>query len=244
MKLRLLKEDYKNDLDALYKAFLNDEIAPFISDETPLEVPDLPKFPIYMAESDEMSRQKKFNDAFNIISEYYVHLDRDIIMDKRFWDSLFFTEFRDYILKEYPQIKKSMTAFKNVVIKDFDWENYVYKTLILVEYLHDLREKKDHQKYLDLVLNNFDLFNYIIKYSLTRNGEFLLTILDVIEEEDLSQILKKQIPNRPDLGKDERYGRRVIYEFNKNYPVMMFPNMSKEDIRKHFKEFLDLYLNH
>lgn len=250
MKLRLLKEDYKSNFNGLYKAFVSGTLNNFLSDKSPIDIPNLPPFPIYMAKSDDSIRTQKFYKAFDTISEYYLNLDRAILLDKRFWDSLFITTFREYILTEYPQLKinknykKSYDAFKKIVVRDFDWENYVYKTLILVEYLHDYRDKSEHHRYLELVLNNFDLFNYIIKYSLTQNGEFLLNILDIIDEEDLSQKLKKRIPNRPDLGKDERYGRRVIYEFNKNYPVMMFPTMSKEEIKFYFIEFLELYLNH
>ena len=62
------------------------------------------------------------------------------------------------------------------------------------------------------------MFNYIIKYEIFRNGQFLINIMDVIEETGLSSVLKAKIKNRPDLGKDERYGRRVLFEMNKGSP--------------------------
>lgn len=42
--------------------------------------------------------------------------------------------------------------------------------------------------------------------------------MDIIIETNLGQVLKAKIKNRPDLGKDERYGRRVIFELNKALP--------------------------
>mgnify|MGYP000296986592 CR=1 FL=1 len=241
MRIRLLKEDYLSDSKALYQSFLTGEITQLLSDNEILEIPDVKPFPIYMADYKDEINSDKYEEAFKVLTQYYINLDRDIVMNKRFWDSQYFTILRDYILTEYPKIKKKFDNFKNVVIKEFDWENYVFKLLILIENLYDYRDQSSHLKYLDIVLENYDLFNYIIKYSLTRNGEFLLTILDIVEEENLSKILKAKIPNRPDLGRDERYGRRVIYEFNKNYPVLMFPNMDKEQIKRYFQEYLSMY---
>ena len=53
--------------------------------------------------------------------------------------------------------------------------------------------------------------------------------------------MKKKIKDRPDLGKDERYGRRVIFELNKNYPIIMAPFLKKADLKVEIYEALSLY---
>ena len=53
--------------------------------------------------------------------------------------------------------------------------------------------------------------------------------------------MKAKIKNRPDLGKDERYGRRVLFEMNKAYPVVMSPMLDKDTLKAYFLEFLSYY---
>ena len=86
-----------------------------------------------------------------------------------------------------------------------------------------------------------DMFNYIIKYDIFRNGIFLINIMDIIEETKTSKILKSKIKNRSDLGNDERYGRRVIYEFNKSYPIILSPMLEKEQLKEYFLKYLSYY---
>ncbi len=87
------------------------------------------------------------------------------------------------------------------------------------------------------------MFNYIIKAEIFRNGQFLLNVMDIIEEEGLSKIVKAKIKNstRTDLASDERYGRRVIQEFNASYPVVMAPMLTKDELKKHFLIYLSYY---
>ncbi len=80
-----------------------------------------------------------------------------------------------------------------------------------------------------------------IKYPLFRNGDFVLKFLEVIDELQISDIMKAKIPNRPDLGKDERYGRRVILELNKSYPVILVPMLTKEELKIEVEKALALY---
>ena len=85
------------------------------------------------------------------------------------------------------------------------------------------------------------MFNYIIKYEIFRNGQFLINIMDIIVETNLGQVLKAKIKNRPDLGKDERYGRRVIFELNKAYPIVMSPMLDKKMLKEYFLKYLGYY---
>ncbi len=45
--------------------------------------------------------------------------------------------------------------------------------------------------------------------------------------------MKAKIKNRPDLGK-MNVGRRVIFEFNKSYPVVLSPMLDKESLKEPF----------
>lgn len=92
-----------------------------------------------------------------------------------------------------------------------------------------------------IILNNVDMYNYIIKYEIFRNGQFLIKIMEIIEEENLSKILKAKIRNRPDLGRDERYGRRVIFELNKSYPIVLSPMLEKDVLKQYFMRYLGYY---
>ena len=66
-------------------------------------------------------------------------------------------------------------------------------------------------------------------------------MLVIINDNDLAKVLKAKIKDRPDLGKDERYGRRVLFEFNKAYPVVMSPMLEKDELEKLFMEYLGYY---
>ena len=81
----------------------------------------------------------------------------------------------------------------------------------------------------------------MIKYEVFRNDKFIINVLDIINDNDLTKVLKAKIKDRPDLGKDERYGRRVLFEFNKSYPVVMSPMISKDELEVLFMEYLGYY---
>lgn len=242
MKVKLLKANYLKNPN-IYKDFLDNNIVrnlEYMSSEY-VEVGDIELFPIYLAYRNFETLTTKYTEAFYIVRDNYIYLDRDITMNQRFWHSLLVTEFRDYIIEQHPEILDSEKKFKDIVLKKFDWENYIYKVVIAAQYLNDNAMQSDHKKYLDLIINNLDLYNYIIKYRIFRNDKFLLNVLDIVDKNNLSEVLKARIKHRPDLGKDERYGRRVIFEFNKNYPVIMGPMLTKEDIEEKFIDYLRMY---
>ena len=110
----------------------------------------------------------------------------------------------------------SIKAFHNIVFKKFDWENYIYKCILVDQYVNDNTDNEDdRKKYYNLIVENLDVFNYMIKYEVFRNDKFIMNVLDIINDRGLAKVLKSKIKDRPDLGKDERYGRRVLFEFNK-----------------------------
>ena len=149
-------------------------------------------------------------------------------------------------LKKLPQFANTCFtashAALNVVLKKFDWENYIYKCILGAQYVVDhVKDSSRHDHYFRLIADNLDLFNYMLKYPVFRNGEFMINILDIVDEYDLSAILKQKITWRDDLGKDERVGRRVLFEFNKSYPVILFPMLSKKELEPLFFEYLEMY---
>jgi hypothetical protein len=101
--------------------------------------------------------------------------------------------------------------------------------------------EKNVVRYYLLIVDNLDLYNYIIKYEIFRNGNFLLNVLDIVEEKNLSKQLKMKIKDRPELGNDPRVGRRVIFEFNKSYPVVLSPMLEKNELEPLFLGNLKKY---
>jgi len=243
MQVRILKESYLNS-EELYEDFLKDQIVSDLDHFTNItyNFEKLKPFPIYLNYKNEEVREKKFFEALYVIRDYYLELDKEITMSQSFWQSLLLVNFREYILHNYPHVKKSRNTFNNIVLKRFDWENYIYKCLLAVEYVTDQISGHEHDHYFSLIINNLDLFNYLIKYTVFRNDKFILTILKIVDKHNLSLKLKAKIRNRPDLGKDERYGRRVIFEFNKEYPVILSPMMTEEFIEKSFIKHLNKYV--
>lgn len=243
VQINLLTDNYKKE-EEFYQVFLNGELwkSKYLSNEVMIIPEALPDFPIFFAIKDKDRRETEYIKMINIVAEHVIQLDRDIFMDECFWHSWLCLYKREYLLKLYPQIQQDYQTFKNIVIKKFDWENYIYKAILIAQYVDENVESEKREHYYHLILQNMDVFNYIIKYEIFRNGRFLINIMDIIEEEDgLSKILKAKINNRPDLGKDERYGRRVIFELNKAYPIVMSPMLDKQMLKEYFMKYLGYY---
>lgn len=245
MEIRLLKENVYKNSEEFYKSFLDGSILTdnkFFSEEFAV-IESAPDFPIYMGQGSEMERTDNFLKAFDVLRNSYVREERDIHLNELFWHSLLVREKRNFVLINYPNVKRGYDKFKNVVIKDFDWENYIYKCVLATEYVEDHvpEELKDH--YYLLIVKNLDLFNYIIKYKLFRNSDFLIKLLTIIDRLNLSEIMKAKIPNYPD-NEDHRYGRKVIYELNKKYPVLLSPildiDILQEEVLVAFSKYRDL----
>lgn len=242
MEVRLLKKSVIKS-EEFYKDFLEDQIK--LKDEyftgNSVLIDNAPDFPIYIAKGSEEEKRKLFVEAFETISKYYLDTDRDVHLNEMFWYSLFCVYKRDYLISEYPEIQESISKFHNVVLKKFDWENYVYKCILGAEYINDNVDEDERSRYYDLIIENLDLYNYILKAEIFRNGRFLVNILDITDKHGLSNVLKAKIKDRPDLGKDERVGRRIIFEFNKSYPIVMSPMMGVEELEPFFFEYLSYY---
>ena len=243
MEIRLLKKDFLKK-EEFYKDFLDDKIIEkdeYFSDEV-VHINNAPDFPIYMGKGSEEEKAKLFMEAFEAMFNFYLNTDRDIHMNERFWYTLLCVHKRDFILKMYPQVGESIKDFHNIVLKKFDWENYIYKCILAAQYVKDNTDNEDdRKKYYNLIVENLDVYNYMIKYEVFRNVKFIINVLDIINDRGLAKVLKAKIKDRPDLGKDERYGRRVLFEFNKAYPIVMSPMLEKEELEELFMEYLGYY---
>ena len=243
MQIRLLESGYKNN-EQFYQNFLTgtlEEHDEYFSGET-VEIDQAGDFPIYMGSGTDEFRKQQFMQAFQVIARDYLKTSRDIHMEEIFWHSLLCTQKRDYILEQYPSVKDSISEFNNIVIKKFDWENYIYKCVLGAQYITDnFEDEEEINRHYNLIFHNLDIYNYILKYVIFRNDRFVINILEILDEEGLSDIAKAKIKDRPDLGKDERYGRRVIFEFNKSYPIVMAPMLEKEELKEYFLRYLREY---
>lgn len=243
MEIRLLKSGYKKDIQ-FYESFLNGCLIEdgYISDESVLIPDNIPDFPIFFAVRDENDKYGRFVEMIKMMDRYFIKLDRDIFMDEIFWHSYLCLYKKDFLVKQYPEIKNAYGSFKNIVVKDFDWENYIYKGILIAQYVSENVEENKKEHFYGLILDNMDMFNYIIKYEIFRNGKFLINIMKIIEETGLGSLLKAKIKDRPDLGNDQRYGRRVIYEFNKSYPIILSPMLDKDSLKQYFLKYLSYYM--
>lgn len=242
MEIRFLKSSYIKG-EQVYNDFLNNTIGSLEEhyDDKIANINSAPDFPIYI-KMPEKIREPIYLEAINTVSKHYLDMNREYSLDGQFWHSLLLLKKRDYILEKYPEVKESEYSFKNVVIKKFDWENYIYKCVLAAQYVNDnVADPEKREFYYNLIANNLDVYNYIIKYEIFRNDKFLLNVLDIINDNGLSKVLKAGIKNRPDLGKDERVGRRVIFELNKSYPVVLAPTLDKEELEVLFLENLKKY---
>lgn len=241
MEIKILKDEYLKG-DQIYTDFIEDKILgdPEHFTKETVTIGCLDDFPIYLAKSTKENREDDYLDGFLTMDKIIVSLDRKHSLDSSFWYSYILTQKSDYIKENYPEVFESETKFKNAILKKFDWENYIYKLVIGTQYVIDNIQDEDEQiKYFKLISNNLDVYNYIIKYEVFRNDIFLVNIMKIINENDLSEICKAKIKY---YTSDERFGRKVIFELNKSYPMVMVPLMEYEELEAAFIDNLNKYL--
>lgn len=173
-------------------------------------------------------------DDFSIPSTYYE--------DGSFWKSIFLTLYREELKNNYPSIIKDENTFTNVIVKKWGWENYIFKAILVKKYMAQSQKYFTADEFFETVAENIDVFNYLIKTPIFRNGEFIVKILKIIKDENLSSISKSRILNRPDLGGDERVGRRAIYEMNKIYPIIFIHSLEIDKLREIYLKSIQKYV--
>lgn len=245
MEVRLLAGGYQKN-EQIFEDFINDTInlnAEYYSKET-VHLEDAPDFPIYMGKGSEKEKTAGFTEAIKTIMKSYIYTSREIHMSGRFWHSLMMNK-RYYVMNLYGHRIHTHQNFINIVFKPFDWENYIYKCVLAAEYIHDanLTSQEDVDYHINLIVNNIDMYNYILKYPLFRNSQFILKYFKAIDELGITDLMKAKIKDRDDLGKDERYGRRVFQGLNNNYPVVMAPFLGVDGLKEEILKVLSNYVS-
>ncbi len=242
MKIKKLNEK-KIDIKLLYEYFINSNSeSEDLFVEEYYDIEEIICFPIYIAKGSEEEKNKEFLEGFNIIKENYLYLGKDITLDKIFWYSLFLNEnYREYIIKKYPLALESEKDFNNIVLKKFDWENYVYKMVLGADYVNEEITREEHDRYFEIICNNLDVYNYVLKSELFRNSKFMKNILDVIDKNNISNELKKKIidPENPRL--DKRVGREIISSLSQSYPSLFVHDLEYESFEELFLSFYKTY---
>lgn len=242
MEIKLLNKNFKNN-EKLYYDFKNDRIdfnADYFTDEY-ITIDKSPDFPIYFGEK-RIDYTDQYIEAVKVIINNYIELDRSIHLNGIFWFSLMMYK-RDYIFKKYSSSLKDIKNLNNIVFKAFNWENYIYKCVIMAEYLTDagINEEEKIEKYVKIMVNNLDVYNYLIKSKTYRNSEFVLKFLLAIDELGISNIMKRKLPTND--GKDKRVGRNIISELNLLYPLEYHHLYSLEELKEEVMIHLEKYLS-
>lgn len=244
MEINLLEDGYRNSND-LFEDFVNNtiDVSKDYFSKKLIQIDSKPDFPIYLGKLIGEEREAAFFEAVNTLKDYFIETDRDIHLNGKFWHSYLIQEKRDYIIEHYPYALENQKKFNNVVLKNFDWENYIFKCMLAAEYINEQNvDDIQEQQLIRLIYNNFDMFNYLIKYNLFRNSQFIINFLKIIDDNNLTSVMKAKIKDRPDLGADERIGRRVILELNNRYPVLMSPLLSYSELEYEVKNILKEYI--
>jgi hypothetical protein len=120
------------------------------------------------------NKEELFLEAFIVIYTNHLKTERDIYFNEVFWHSILTVYKRDYLLETYPQINEELSIFNNIVLEKFDWENYVYKCILGDQYIIDnVEEMEKRERYYKLIIDNLEVYYYIIKYRISEMRYFL-----------------------------------------------------------------------
>lgn len=246
MKIKLLKNGYKTNKQFYYD-FLEDKIKEnndyFGEDYIYLD--QAPDFPIYIKTQKKKERESEFLEAFYTLSKSYMReLPKETWFRESFWHSLFCTKKVNFIIENYPQIMDSHNSFKNIVVKAFNRENYVYKYVLGVQAvetktqdIEDEKEKiKEQDRYYRLIANNGFTYTTMLTYPILRNKNFIINMLDIIDEENLA--MTERIYHN---GREKEIATAMLYEFRQNYPIKLYPLMDKDTLKTCVVDFIEEY---
>lgn len=168
--------------------------------------------------------------AVNIIIKDYIKINREYRFDGLFWHSLIVGKFNQQVLDQYgSEVDK---RYNTMIMRSYDWENYVYKVNILADYLYSTNRTTPDaiENGIRLFLDNQDLTNYILKSSVMRNGHFYFNFLEAVDELELSDAMRSKIKymNKP----DDRVGRIILRDLMFEYPMNLITIASKEALKE------------
>lgn len=171
-EIYLLKDPILDEQD-FYESFLKGTLEEkgYFSDQR-VQVPDVEEFIFYINSSQSGSKDL-FRNLVQIMMDYFVDLKQEIFLDQNFWRSYISTKLRNSTIRNHPQIRENFDNFRIIVLRALDWENYLYKAAIYGSILRDrLADANERDQYIDLIHENMDLFNYILKKRVFRNDVY------------------------------------------------------------------------
>lgn len=236
-KVNLLKYPIVNEID-FYNSFLLGKLREdgYFTNEF-IDVPDVGEFITYSG-NDRKNRGLILKNLIKVMMNNFIDLPQNIYMSKNFWMSYLVTELRMSLFRNHPQIKNKFQTFKLIVLRDLDWENYIYKAavygVVLKDNLSDIRLLDD---YIDTITENMDFFNYILKYTTLNNDNFIFNMIKFLHKNkniNISAYLKKKVFK----DKDERFGRLVLAEINRTYPSILFPMLDYQTFEEKLTKVL------
>lgn len=241
MKINILRNEYIYS-EKFIEDFKTNNVGSLQSEYTDesVEINNIEPFNFYLNISNEDRRSFEYIDSLNKIINYLI-LPQKILMNHDFWITLFSKYYYSFTISKFPQLLTKNSDFKNILFKSFDWENYIYKLIIITQYIEDTRPIEEYQKYFNIVVDNLDVVNYLLKNKIFNNANFFVNVLDTIVSTDSSKVLKKSLVKNAKKDKDERVGRKVIFEFNRDYPVISSPILDFEEFKLRFIKYYNEY---
>lgn len=238
----LLKEPIEDEKD-FYESFLKGTLQEnnYFSD-IKVTVPDVEDFITYGGNKNKKNNNKEvFKNLVKIFINNFVDLTQEIYMSPNFWKSYLVSKLRMSIIRNHPQINESFNAFKLIVLREFNWENYLYKAAIYGNILVDrVADESLRDEYIDIIYDNSDTFNYILKKKAFRNDNFIFNMICLLyenKEYDLGGFLKKSFSYKD--SRDIRVNRIILEEMNAAYPTILFPILDYEDFKSIFFQYIN-----
>ena len=241
-ELYLLKEPIVNEED-FYVSFLRGSLEEegYFSNQK-VEIPDVEEFIFYIGSGRQEERKEIFKKLIKLMMHSFVDMKQEVFLSQNFWLSYISSKLRTSVIKNHPKIQESFSEFKLIVLRDLDWENYLYRAAIYGSILHDrVADSEELDEYIDVINENMDVFNYILKKRVFRNDQFIFNMLQLLRRytgTELIQFLKFR--DQTVMGRDVSPGRLLLTEMNTAYPTVLFPMLDYES----FEDLFFQYLNH
>lgn len=244
MQIRKVDKRYFNSKE-LRDHFVNGTIMDFqdclLNDYYDTNDFDIAYFNPYAGNSKSPDNDEIWENLLSSVEEIMEGIPASLYEDGSFWFSLFLTRFQIELMSDYPQLNKTSEPLKNILLKDFNWENYIYKAIVIIKLKHAAQLRFGNTQIVDSILDDLDLFNYLIKSPLFRNLDFILNIFELNRLNTFPVRLKSQIKSEKYKHKDKRFGRRIVYELNKVYPVLFVQKFEMDELGIKLNEIIRKY---
>ncbi|WP_311480700.1 hypothetical protein [uncultured Anaerococcus sp.] len=203
-----------------------------------VDVPPVEDFIPYAGNADNNSEVLK--NLIYVMINNFIELNQDIYMNESFWRSYLVQKLRMPLIKKYPKLAHDYNLFDRIVLRKFNWENYLFKAATYGIVLSDrVGDPVLLDEYIDIICDNMDLFNYILKLKALKVDNFIYNTIKFMHEfkdTDLGSFLKYR--SQAEINKEDSAGRIVLTEMNTAYPSILFPMLDYDDFKDIFFKYL------